>query len=177
MLFPRLVYLADICSRVHSPNVCSVIAMAFPRLVYLDSKQSIIFTVHTHNYCPHTITVHTQLLSTHNNCPHTITVHKHNYCPHTIHLFHSTINSCRKATPSLQLTSKHICGLFNLRRIYRQPVRSRQVENICTNSPFPLRGMYPQVGNICQMYRLEKLVLIEDCTLHEDTCTFVIISL
>jgi len=36
--------------------------------------------------------------------------------------------------------------------------------------------MYPQVTNICQMYRLGKLVLIEDCTLPEDPCTFVIIS-
>ena len=107
-----------------------------------------------------------------NYCPHT-----HNYCPHTIHLFHSCINSCRKAIPSLQLTNKHIYGLFNLRRIYRQPVRNGQVENICKNSPFPQRGMYPQVANICQMCRPGKLVLIEDCALNEDPCTFVIISL
>jgi len=76
----------------------------------------------------------------------------------------------------MQLTSKHIYGVFNSRRIYRQLMGNGQVENICTSSPFPLSGIYPQVTNICQMYRFWKVTLIENCTSHEDPCTFVIVS-
>jgi hypothetical protein len=55
VLFPRPVYLAKLRTRVHLPNICLVIAIAFQRLVYLATRhvtyRFILFILHIQGTC------------------------------------------------------------------------------------------------------------------------------
>lgn len=40
ILFPRLVYVTNLCARVHVSNACLVIVIAFPPLVHLTTQRA-----------------------------------------------------------------------------------------------------------------------------------------